>query len=144
MIVGTGIDIVSVDRFIPWVTHNREYLAKIFTPHELSLFNKEMETQMSAKRCAAYVAVRFAAKEAFYKALSCALVQYAITGTEFGLLFACKHVAIVKETWGVPKLKVAWDGFEDKLGCTLPPLQSHLSLSHEREYACAHVILTTE
>ncbi len=63
MIVGIGIDSVEIDRFSDWHTYDRSKLQRIFTPQEIDycLSNQAL----SAER----FAVRFAAKEAFYKAL---------------------------------------------------------------------------
>jgi phosphopantetheine--protein transferase-like protein len=87
------------------------------------------------------LASRFAAKEAFFKALSSALVNLKLTQTTFSFLFTCQNIEVLQDEWQVPKLKVTWEVFEEKIGASLPKLQAHLSLSHEKNYSVAFVIL---
>jgi phosphopantethiene--protein transferase domain len=129
MILGIGTDIVRIDRFKAWESYSYDQLRRVFTPHEL------------LQRDAARLASRFAAKEAFYKALSASLVQLGYTEQEFSLLFICQHVEVRKGVWDVPALQVAWKEVSRKIQKELPNIQAELSLSHEREFALAYVIL---
>lgn len=62
-----GVDIEEVARFTPLI-RNKKFLARIFTPQEIAYCR-------SKKNSAQHFAVRFAAKEAVWKALSDTLVQ---------------------------------------------------------------------
>ena len=90
------------------------------------------------------LAARFAAKEAFFKALSAALVKLDYTNKEFTLLFLCRHVSVVKSTWDVPVLKIDWTAIEEKIEKKLPVFKVELSISHEKEYAVAFVVIARE
>ena len=120
MICGIGTDISEVKRFQKWVDNSNIY-KRFFNEKEL------MNSGSDNSRCQHYAA-RFAAKEAFSKAL----------GT--GLVFELKDVYITNDDLGKPELNVegkAADILKDKFGnCKL-----HISLSHEKEYAVAFVII---
>ena len=63
MIVGTGFDLVAVERFARFIARRGNAgLARLFTPSEISYC-------MSHANPTPFLAVRFAAKEAFYKAV---------------------------------------------------------------------------
>ena len=130
MILGVGTDLVSVDRFIPWAGYAVERLHKIFTPDELA-------QSLRAESLAA----RFAAKEAFYKALSAMLVRIDLTQKTMGLRALCPLVGVVTHEWGVPTLIIDVRAIEKKLGVALPLFHTHLSLSHEKNMAIAMVII---
>lgn len=136
MIYGIGTDIVLIDRFNQWASYSPERLAKIFALEELK------DCCINGVLIPEKLAARFAAKEAFYKALSAALVQLGLTGQTFSLLFTCPHVMITSGTWQVPVLQVNWAGLEEKIGATLPKLSVHLSLSHEKTAAIAFVVIS--
>lgn len=121
MIAGIGTDIAEVKRFEKWV-QNPQMIDRFFNEKEISSAKSE------ASRCQHY-AVRFAAKEAFSKALGTG-----ISG------FSLKEVYITNDSEGKPLLNIegaALSLMKEKLGdCT-----AFVSLSHEREYAVAFVIL---
>ncbi len=121
MIAGIGTDITEVHRFEKWVQN----------PAMLERFFNEKERGFSgsiASQCQHYAA-RFAAKEAFSKALGTG-----ITG------FNLKDVYITKDSEGKPLLNIegaALSLMKERFGeCT-----AFVSLSHEKEYAVAFVIL---
>ena len=121
MIAGIGTDIADVRRFDKWVK-NPEMLERFFNEKERSFAGSE-----SAK-CQHY-AVRFAAKEAFSKALGTGI-------TGFGL----KEVYITNDSEGKPLLKIegsALSIMKERLG----DCNAFVTLSHEKEYAVAFVIL---
>lgn len=62
MILGIGIDSIEIARFAHWSTYSQKKLQRIFTPEEIEYCLQE--PIKSAER----FALRFAAKEAFYKA----------------------------------------------------------------------------
>lgn len=121
MILGLGIDIVEVSRLEKWL--NDKKLLERF-------FNKEELEYVLSKRdgAAPSLAVRFAAKEAFGKALGTGLA-----GIEL------KDIAVVNDKIGRPFLKLfgtALQALKEKGGADI-----HLSLTHEKTTAAAVVII---
>jgi len=146
--VGTGVDLVAIKRFEPWV-RSVHRLCKIFTQaeivrylHEFESVQDDFETPHIIKRKASYWAVRFAAKEAFLKALSSTLAVLAKTDQPLTLLFVCQHTEIIKDKNNIPSLRIHWATFEKKLKIKLPKFRTHLSLTHEQNYAFASVIVS--
>lgn len=122
MIFGIGTDIAEVRRFERWVK-NPELIKRYFNEEECFFSGT-----LSAK-CQHY-AVRFAAKEAFFKAL----------GT--GICFDLKDVYIKKNKDGKPELYFSESMkkiLEEKCG----ECKVFVSLSHEKEYAVANVVIET-
>jgi len=121
MICGIGTDIARVSRFEKWV-NNPEMLERFFNDKEKS------SAASLAARCQHYAA-RFAAKEAFSKALGTGLSG-----------FSLKEVYITNNEEGKPLLNVegaALSLMKERFGnCNIL-----VSLSHEKEYAVAFVIL---
>lgn len=128
--LGIGTDIVRIDRFEKWKDFSYDQKRRIFSDQELSDCGNDISS----------LAVRFAAKEAFFKALSATLVKLGMTKHEFTFLFLCDHVEVMKQEWGVPKLEIAWTRIEEHVG-KLPVLSVELSLSHEKEFAMAFVVI---
>lgn len=121
MIAGIGTDIAEVKRFEKWVQDPR-MLERFFNEKELSTAKSD-----SAK-CQHY-AVRFAAKEAFSKALGTG-----ITG------FSLKDVYITNNSEGKPLLNIEGEALslmKERLG----ECDAFVTLSHEKEYAVAFVVL---
>lgn len=121
MIYGIGTDITEVKRFQKWIK-DPQMIERFFNQHEIK------ETGTDSFKCQHYAA-RFAAKEAFSKALGTG-----ISG------FNLKDVYIKNNQDGKPLLIVensAEKLLKEKCGeCSL-----HVSLSHEKEYATAFVII---
>jgi len=130
-----GTDIVKVDRFSSWKNFSKKQFLRVFLENELEDCKKDGMYDFVR------LAARFAAKEAFFKALSSALVKLGFTKNEFSFLFLCKNVEISKTTWGVPVLKIDWSVLQGKIGQKLPEFEVELSLSHEKDYAVAFVVL---
>ncbi len=121
MIGGIGTDITEVKRFEKWVK-NPEMLQRFFNEKEMS------SAKSDSAKCQHYAA-RFAAKEAFSKALGTG-----ITG------FNLKDVYITNNSEGAPLLNIegaALSLMNERLG----NCNAFVSLSHEKEYAIAYVIL---
>lgn len=121
MIAGIGTDITEVGRFEKWVK-NPEMLERFFNEKECGFSGS------IASQCQHYAA-RFAAKEAFSKALGTG-----ITG------FNLKEVYITKDSEGKPLLNIegaALSIMKERLG----ECNAFISLSHEKEYAVAFVVL---
>jgi len=136
MILGVGIDLVNVSRLSSWTLFKQEQLLKVFSESELADCRKP--GGFDTKRLAS----RFAAKEAFYKALSVALVKLGKTEQSFSLLFACGCVQTKMSVFDVPVLVVKWAEFEKKICSKLPAMSADISLSHEGDIAAAVVVLS--
>ena len=121
MIAGIGTDITEVRRFEKWVK-DPSMLERFFNEKEMS------SAKSQAARCQHYAA-RFAAKEAFSKALGTGI-------TGFGL----KDVYITNDSEGKPLLNIegaALSLMKERLG----QCRAFVSLSHEKEYALAYVVI---
>lgn len=122
VIFGIGTDIIEIDRVAQMVARGRQYLQTIFT-------EKEIEYCESKARKVEHYAVRFAAKEAALKALSC--------GWRDGLGFS--EIEVVDDPQGKPQVIVSGkvkDLFEQNR-----IKQTFVSLSHSRQNAVAVIIL---
>ena len=123
MIVGTGVDLVSVKRIQESVQrHGTRFLSKVFTQDEI-------EYSRGRAREFEHLAVRFAAKEAVLKAFG--------TGAADGVTL--RDVEVVNSPNGKPDIVLhgkAYD-FAQERGVT----RIHLSLSHADEYAIAQVVM---
>ncbi|MCK9169030.1 MAG: holo-ACP synthase [Treponema sp.] len=122
MIYGIGTDITAVARFEKWIRN----------PSMIARFYNENETQKIGAEsflCQHY-AVRFAAKEAFAKALGTGIAG-----------FELHDVYIANDKEGKPELHVqgtAAGMLEKRCG---KDAKLYVSLSHEREFAVAFVII---
>ena len=124
MIIGIGTDLVEIAR----VRQSVERLGERFIDRILSADEKKIWAQIAhVEKAHAYVAKRFAAKEAAVKAL----------GTGIGRGVSFQHFNVVNLPSGQPILKVD-SSIEARYET---PVIWHLSLSDEREYAQAFVIL---
>ncbi len=121
MIAGMGTDIVEIKR----IAEKEQWIAG----YVLS----EREQAFSANWCGArkteFLAGRWAAKEAFAKAL----------GTGIGEHCSFDHISILPDDKGRPVVSVT--GNAEKTLNALEVLRIHVSISHERNYAVATVIL---
>jgi holo-[acyl-carrier protein] synthase len=136
MILGIGTDISEVSRFSDWENFSTEKKLKIFSRHELESFKK------SSASFPQFLASRFAAKEAFYKALSISLVTLGLTKQTFSFYFARQHIEVEFGEWEIPVLKINWEAFEQKVGVAFANnFRVKLSISHEKTYAIAFVII---
>jgi len=126
MIAGIGIDATEVKRFTKWHTYSKAKLEKVLSDHEIDY------CLSISKKSAERFAVRFAAKEAFFKAVQYLLKQ------EIPLLTVCKAVTIVASDDKPPHLTVNWKLLHLSDNSSL---RTHLSLSHTDTTAIAIVIL---
>lgn len=121
MIYGIGIDIVSVKRLKEVVDRwGRRFLEKVFTSTEIDYCLDRKDSHLS-------LSARFAAKEAMVKAL----------GGRADITF--KDVEIVNTEAGMPIINPGIRLKEklDRIGIK----NIHLSLSHEKDYSVACVII---
>lgn len=122
MIFGIGIDIIEVDRVGRQVSDSKGFREQIFTEREINYCE-------SKKGKAQNYAVRFAAKEAFFKAIG--------TGWRGGM--AWNEIEVVNNRLGKPEIIVHGKikKFIEKKKIT----GIHVSLSHINNYANAFVII---
>jgi holo-[acyl-carrier protein] synthase len=122
MIYGIGTDITDVRRFAKWVS-SPSMIARFYNEHE-------MQASGSQSSLCQHYAVRFAAKEAFSKALGTG-----ISG------FELKDVYIEKNSEGKPLLRTEGSAAAALEKVCGQNARVHVSLSHEREVAVAFVVI---
>ena len=123
MIVSIGVDIVEVYRIRETMERTPRFTERVFTAYEIEYCNSK-----GAAAAQSY-AGRFAAKEAFLKALK--------TGWRGKITW--RDMEIRSDADGVPSFIVMDEARKilDSLGAT----HVHLSISHTTEHAVAEVIL---
>jgi holo-[acyl-carrier protein] synthase len=132
MILGVGVDIVSVNRLESILKYPRAHLLKIFSQEELDYCNKDSKS----------LAGRFAAKEAFYKALSGSLCKLNLKFYKCSFILLSKYINVINDIDNnIPYFKIDWTGLGDLLKVSLPKVNTHLSISHEKLYAVSVVII---
>ncbi|KAI8081566.1 4'-phosphopantetheinyl transferase [Halteromyces radiatus] len=128
MILGIGVDIIHLPRIVKVVKHSRERFARrILSPTEYQEFFQRFPKPTDAiqqQQEILYLGSRWCIKEAVYKAL------YPIHKLEW------KQVTVTKEK-GKPGLHII-NGSKHGIH------RSHVSLSHDGEYAIAQVILESK
>jgi holo-[acyl-carrier protein] synthase len=121
LIAGIGVDIVDIGRIRAlYERYGERFLKRVFSPEEIRHCTKRMDPPAS-------LAARFAAKEAFVKALG--------TGMTRGMRF---HDIQVTGP-GQPQIKLS--GKARHLAEQMGIMGVHVSLSHERTHAVAMVIV---
>ncbi len=130
MILGIGIDSVSVERFKSWSSINAVRLKKIFPEEEIAYCLKV--PKLSAQR----FAVRFAMREAFFKAL-CGMQKRA----EHPFLKVCKAVKLLHTDNQIPVIEIEWGKLITDKKEMADSLIVHCSLTHTCEQATAFVII---
>src|SRR6476620_8338094 len=126
MIVGTGVDVAEVKRIQAAVSRFGErFLKRVFTPAELRYC-------MAKPNATERLAARFAAKEAGMKAIG--------TGLRHGVTWQDVEVLRMPGQRPVLQFHGRAAAFAARLGCK----RTHLSLSHTKDQAIAHVILEGE
>lgn len=123
MILGIGIDTVEIARFQRFLDDGNQPLL------DRLLSKDEQRHCLGKKQAASCLAARFAAKEAFVKALG--------TGLRDGLSWT--EIEVVNDQLGKPSLKLS--GQTEQLFSERGHLLSHLSLSHDGGHAVAVVVL---
>jgi holo-[acyl-carrier protein] synthase len=121
MITGIGIDIVQIKRMENWLV-NIKLLQRFFHPDEITF------ALASGKNASKALAARFAAKEAFGKALGTGLANLKLA-----------EIMVINNNNGKPELKLYGTAKQalERSGAH----KVHISLSHERDNALAMVVL---
>jgi holo-[acyl-carrier protein] synthase len=129
VIHGIGTDVCSIRRIERALQRRGDRFAdKVLGAHEIEVFRKRRG--QSSARGLSYLATRFAAKEAFSKAI----------GLGMRMPMSWRACEVVNAPSGKPELRLhgelaAW--FEAR------GLRAHLSLSDETDYAGAFVVVET-
>ncbi len=113
MIIGIGVDIIEVERIRKLAEKSPRFLTRVFTSEEIKYSNGK-------KNKFQHLAARFAAKEAFFKAL--------------GKKINWTDVGVINLPSGKPELALKREG-------SFSFDRSYVSLSHLQDYAIAYVVL---
>lgn len=121
MITGIGVDIIEVERIKKIiVNYSDAALNKIFTKTEQSYCEQFNERKYE------HYAARFAAKEAFSKAI----------GTGFNNNFKLNEIGVFNIEIGKPQIELFGNLLE-----LYGKYKIHISIAHLKEYAIANVII---
>ncbi len=123
MIVGLGIDLIQIDRVAHMLeAHGERFTRKVYTEHEVQRCSRRGNPAQE-------YAARWAAKEATMKALG--------TGWRQGVRF--KDIENYNLPSGKPMIRL--HGRAKELAEQLGANRAHVSITHERDYAAAVVVL---
>jgi holo-[acyl-carrier protein] synthase len=123
MIIGTGVDLVEIERFRKVLDKTKDrFILRVFTPEEQVFCNNHRDP-------IPHYAVRFAAKEALFKALG--------TGWAKGVTWL--NVEVLREHANAPSMNLS--GEARRLSDSFGTDKIHISLSHTDQWAIATVIL---
>lgn len=125
MIYGIGTDIAQVKRFQKWVS-NPSMLSRFFNENEMFSGNINEKNDEALRHYAA----RFAAKEAFSKALGTGLVDLSLKDFYIAKNHEGKPYFVLDES--VKKILHSRIGSKYNI---------QLSISHEKDYAVAFVLI---
>ena len=123
MIISVGTDIIEVYRIRETIERTPRFVERVFTKNERVYCNAK------GAAAAQSFAARFAAKEAFLKALR----------TGWRGKISWQDVEINNDEWGAPFLKI--NGEASQILESLGANSVHLSMSHTTDHATATVIL---
>ena len=118
MILRTGVDLIEIARIEEVVSrHGKHYLERIYTPAELELCGKRVES----------LAGRFAAKEAVAKALGCGIGDV-----------KWKEIEILGDEQNAPELHLYGKATQKAQGLNLTSWS--VSISHDQSHVVAFVV----
>ncbi|AHE98876.1 holo-ACP synthase [Thioalkalivibrio paradoxus] len=125
MILGVGTDLVRVERLGAMLQrHRARLLQRVLHPQE--------QAELPVVRPEAFVARRFAAKEALAKAFGCGI----------GRDMALHEVWVTHDARGRPEFELT--GSAARTAARLGVARIHLSISDEHQYAQAFVVVEGE
>jgi holo-[acyl-carrier protein] synthase len=129
-IAGIGIDLIKMDRIDHvWRRHPERFPEKILGHDELKVFRAR--AAQDRMRGVHYLATRFAAKEAFSKAIG--------LGMHAPMAWTCMQTLNVSD--GRPQVVLASplaEWYEERFGA------AHVSMTDASEYAAAYVVVETQ
>ena len=124
-IFGIGTDIIEINRIKKLLNKNNQFKKKIFS-------TKEIKRCESSPNVSASYSKRFAAKEAFSKALG--------TGVSNGISF--NEISINNKKNGAPFIELLGNTKTITKNITKKRTKIYLSLSDEKKYAIAMVVIS--
>lgn len=122
MVKGVGVDIIDIHRIKKLVGRDSRFIEKIFSETEIRYCESKYRKEV-------HYAARFAAKEAFFKALG--------TGFQFGMKWT--DISVENDELGKPEIKLegkTLENFKKKNNKFI-----RLSISHTKEYAVAFLLI---
>lgn len=121
-VLALGVDVVDIDRLTQSIQRGDRFLKRVYSQSERQYCDSCLDP-------AKHYAARFAAKEAFFKALGVSILS--------GICL--REVEVVREHFGAPKLRLGPQAQRalNARGCTT----TLLSLAHSGRTAIAFVIL---
>jgi len=124
VVYGVGVDLVDIGRIERvFERFGERFAGRILTAHEMSAWR-------ASRFAAPFLAKRFAVKEAFFKALG--------TGLRRGMSW--HDVEVRHDPLGKPRLVIG--GYCAELMNARGALECHASITDERRYALAFVVLS--
>ena len=133
MIIGTGIDLASIEFWSSaLIDPTTSVIEGTFTQQELA------DAHAGPANVAHRLASRFAAKEAFTKAVSSSRKGQPPMFSQFDP----KTIEIVKDEWGRPSMLLTGDA--KKVADAVNVAHIWVSLSHEDSFAIAMVVLESK
>ncbi len=125
---GIGVDLVEIQRMAAALERQGDaFLQRILNEDELSVYQQRFAS--SPQRSLRYLATRFAAKEAFAKAM----------GTGIGSVVGFHLLSVLNDEKGMPYIILKGSL---KVKCEEMSLQVYVSLSDEVHYATAQVLIS--
>jgi len=122
MIIGTGIDIIEVDRIRRSLErHGARFIQRVFTPEEQALAPTGPDP-------GPFYAGRWAAKEAVAKTF----------GTGIGAGCSWTDICVLRDAAGKPYIEMRGTGARTAAGLKIGMI--HVSISHIKDYACASAV----
>ncbi len=128
MIAGIGIDAVDIQRFASWKKLTPRQLRRVFSEHEIAAFLSDVHNS-------AFLAKRFAAREALLKALGSCCTR------TMPLLYLCSAVVIMNTPQGMPYALIDWKRMQPYLTLPADRLTCHISITDTSTVAYAVAIL---
>ena len=122
MIAGIGVDIIEVARIKRVLEKNPAFKSKVYSEREIEYCESKADPGLS-------YAARFAAKEAFMKAL----------GTGWNHEVSWSEIETISNKDGAPELLISGNSRSAIEKRNI--VNCYLSLSHEKEYSVACVVL---
>ena len=123
MIIGIGTDLLEVLRMKKTLSEQTAFKENIFTENEIAYCEKLKYKEQ-------HYAARYAAKEAFIKAIG--------TGWRNGIKFI--EIEIINDDLGKPEIFLS--GKAKEIANNLEVNKIHVSISHLKDIANAYVIIT--
>ncbi|WP_202080821.1 holo-ACP synthase [Caldalkalibacillus salinus] len=127
MIIGTGIDMIEINRIEYAVLNNKRFIERVLTSSEQEVYKQ----YPSSKRQVEFLAGRFAAKEACAKAF----------GTGIGKRMGFQDISVLADRNGKPQLTVSAHILRSLNVEDGDSVRCHVSISHSKELAIAQVII---